>query len=235
MICLIDICCEEVCVQLHRTLQTVLWLGFAGCIPAFGQFSAISTPASAYTGATTLIPITAADGTVLTSLTNGLQTVTLSTSFYARTVPSAYWGTWGSPPNTESSTPRVLANTSPITSVTLALSLPASIFGFEIEPNLDSGFPINVNYYNGSTLLGTVSRNVAGNAGALLMAASSGTPITSVVITLSSGASGFAMAQFRYATVSAIPTLSSAALGALGLLLAGAGVLLARGRRIAGA
>jgi hypothetical protein len=76
----------------------------------------------------------------------------------------------------------------------------------------------------------------------LLMAASSGTPITSVVITLSSGASGFAMAQLRYTTWTAppppppaVPTLSTGALGALGLLLAGAGVLLARGRRIAGA
>jgi hypothetical protein len=232
-------------VQLHRTLQTVLWLGFAGCIPAFGQFSAISTPASAYTGATTPISISAADGTALTSLTNGIETITFSTSFYARTVPSAYWGTWGSPPNTESSTPRVLANTGPITSVTLALSLPASTFGFEIEPTLDPVFPISVNYYNGSTLLGTVSRNVAGNAGALLMAASSGAQITSVVITLSSDAAGdaagFAMAQFRYTKwtapppPSAVPTLSTGALGALSLLLAGAGVLLARGRRIAGA
>jgi len=230
MICLIDICCGEV-----PTFKAALWLGLAGCIPAFGQFSPISTPTPIYTGATTLIPITAADRTAVTSLKKGAQTITLSTSFSTATVPGLDWGTWGSPPNTESSTPRILGYYDPITSVTLTLSLPATTFGFEIEPDSDSVFPINVNYYNGSTLLGTVSRNVSGDAGALLVAASSITPITSVVITISSDAFGFAMAQFRYATVSAVPTLSTAALGALGLLLAGAGVLLARGQRIAGA
>lgn len=220
----------------YRTLKSALWLGLAGCIPAFGQqFSPISTPTASYTGSTTLIPITAPDDTPLTSLTNGTETITLSTAFYAETVPNFAWNTWGSPPNTESSTPRILANFTPVTSVTLTLSLPAATFGFEVEPDQDGSFPVSVNFYNGSTLLGTVSRNITGDAGALLMAASSTTPITSVVITIPAGADGFAMAQFRYANVSSVPTLSTAAFGALGLLLTGAGALLARARRTAGA
>jgi hypothetical protein len=169
----------------------------------------------------------------LTSLTNGTQTITLSTAFIAQTVPSVVWGTWGSPPNTESSTPRILASTTAVTSVTLTLSLPSTTFGFEIEPNVYNTFTVSVDFYNGSTLLGTVSRTINGNAGALLAAASgTTTPITSVVITTPASANGFAMAQFRYAKANppTIPTLSTAALSALGLLLAGAGALLARAK-----
>ena len=219
----------------YRTLKSALWLGLAGCVPAFGQFSPILTPTLSYTGSTTLIPITAPDTTPLTSLTDGTETITLSTAFSAETVPDLDWATWGSPPNTESSTPRILANFTPVTSVTLTLSLPASTFGFEIEPDQVGSFLVNVNFYNGSTLLGTVSRNISGNAGALLTAASATARITSVVITIPAGADGFGMAQFRYATAIPVPTLSTAALGALGLLLAGAGALLARARRTAGA
>jgi hypothetical protein len=223
-------------VQLYRTLKTALWLGLAECIPAFGQFSPISTPTSTYTGATTLIPITAADGTSLTSLTNGTQTITLSAPFFAESPPSLYWGPWGSPPNTESSTPRILANPTPVTSVTLNLSLPSTTFGFEIQPNIWDTFTVSANFYHGATLLGTVSQSISGDAGALLAAASSTTPITSVVITIPADANGFAMAQFRYFPQAsppppAVPTLSTAAVGTLGLLLAGAGALLARRSR----
>jgi hypothetical protein len=185
-----------------------------------------------YTGSTTLIPITAVDGTSLTSLTNGTQTITLSTPFIAGSVSSVYWGPWGSPPNTESSTPRVLTNTTPVTSVTLTPSVPCTTFGFEIEPNVWDTFTVSVNFYHGGTLLGTVSQSINGNGGAKLAAASSSTTITSVVITISADASGFAMAQFRYiaAPTIPIPTLSTAAVAALGLLLAGAGALLARAK-----
>jgi hypothetical protein len=229
-------------VEVCRTLKTVLWLAFAGCIPAFGEFSPISTPTTAYTGSTTLIPITAANGTLLTSLTDGTQTIALSTAFSAQTVPSAVWAGWGSPPNTESSTPRILAytgqmaNITPITSLTLTPSLPCTTFGFEIEPDVWDFFTVSANFYSGSILIGTVSRSINGNAGALLMAASSNAPITSVVITISEDANGFAMAQFRYTKAStspAIPTLRTAAVGALGLLLAGAGALLARAKSTA--
>jgi hypothetical protein len=198
-------------------------------------------PTPSYTGSTTLIPITVPDNTPVTSLTStdGKETITLSTAFSAQTVGIGFftWSTWGSPPNTESSTPRILAYFNPITSVTLTLSLPASTFGFEIEPDQIGLFPVSVSFYNGSTLLGTVQRNINGNAGALLTAASSTTPITSVAIAIPADALGFAMAQFRYAQVipPTVPALSTAALGALGLLLAGAGTLLARARRTAGA
>jgi hypothetical protein len=79
--------------------------------------------------------------------------------------------------------------------VTLNLSLPCTTFGFEIEPDEWDMFPVSTRFYNGSTLLGTVSQNINGDAGAMLAAATSTTPITRVVITVPAEANGFAMAK----------------------------------------
>lgn len=219
--------------RLRQLLTVTLLLGFAECFPAFGQFFPISSPTATYTGSTIVIPITAANGTSMTSLTDGAQTITLSTAFSAQTVPSGGWATWGAPPNTESSTPRVLAVFSPLTSATLTLSAPSLTFGFEVEPDNFGTFTVSATFFNGSTALGTVTRNVTGNAGALLAAGSSTTPITSVVLSAPAAAQGFAMAQFRYGNVvigtpTPVPTLGTSALGGLSMLLIAAGSLLAR-------
>ena len=198
--------------------------------PAFAQFSQFSTPNSGYTSGTTLIAITPPNGTSMSTITDGVQTVTLSTALTARTVPGGGWSTWGSPPNTESATPRVLAIYTAVTSFTMTLSAASRIFGFEIEPNTFGVFTITASFMNGATVLGTITRDVNGNAGALLMGASSGPPITSVVVTMPSGTGGFAIAQLRYQlpTATAIPALSPVGVGGLAALLAAAGVMLAR-------
>jgi hypothetical protein len=120
-----------------------------------------------------------------------------------------------------------------VTSLTLTLSAPASIFGFEIEPDTFAVFTINAAFYSGGTLLGTVSQPINGGGGALLAAGSSTLPITSVVVTAPSGANGFAMAQFRYAPAgaTAVPTLRTTAMLGLGGLLAAAGALLAQAQK----
>ena len=181
----------------RRVIAAAMWLGLAGSIPAFGQFAPIASPTAAYTGSTTLIPITGSDGTAVPSITDGTQTIMFSSALSAATVPSGGWATWGAPPNTESSTPRVLTNFTTNT-LTMTLSVPSHTFGFEIEPDSFGAFLITANFYNGSTLLGTVSRTVNGDAGALLAAGSDTTTITSVVITAASGANGFAVAELRY-------------------------------------
>lgn len=211
--------------------------------PAFGQLTQISQPTTTYTSTTTLVPITVADGTVVTSITNGAETIGLgsiapNTSFFtARSIPSGGWTSWGSPPNTESSTPRVVGEDIQVTSLTLTLSAPVTTFGFEIEPDSFVSSTINAAYYSGGTLLGTISQSINGHAGALLVAGSSTLPITSVVITAPAGASGFAMAQFRYAGLvsGAVPTLNTASIVGLGLLLAAAGALLAQAQKRPGA
>ncbi|MGB9458131.1 MAG: hypothetical protein WCB12_18920 [Bryobacteraceae bacterium] len=219
--------------RLNRIVAAVVWLGLVGCIPAFGQFVSIAYPIPAYTGSTTVIPITVTDGTSVPSLTDGTQTITFSTALHAATVPTS-WQTWGSPPYTESSTPRVLTDFG-ATSLTLTLSVPAHTLGFEIESDAFAIVPFTANFYSGGTLLGTVSITVNGHAGALLAGGSDRATITSVVVTTTAAAGGFAMAQLRYGSVSLVgtPAPSSIFTGGLGMLLLAAGALLARARRSA--
>jgi hypothetical protein len=196
----------------------VVWVAVFGAANAFAQFNVISTPDAAYTSSTTVMAIPGANLSTATTLTDGTETLTYSNTVSVRTVPGGGWSTWNSPPAVESSTPKVHAITTGLTSFTITLSSPQRIFGFEFEPN-NGTQPVTVTYFNGGTILGTISQTVAGVSGALLFAASSdGEPITSVTITIPASASGFAMAQFRYGnTISAIPTLSD--YGMIGMAL----------------
>ncbi len=230
---------------LDRILIAGVVLGLPGSVPAFAQFVPIATPTAAYTGATTLIPITQPDcsgspppgnPTTLNSLSAGPQTVTFSAVMTVNTAGvfpncGGGWASWGLPPNTETSTPRVLDTSS--TALTMTLAVPASIFGFEVEPanSCPISFPcpynITATFFNGGTQLGAISLNLNGNAGAMLEAASSATPITRVVVTAALGSGGFGIAQLRYAPVTVpatVPTLNDIALLALAFLLATAGL-----------
>jgi hypothetical protein len=220
-----------------RSFRTLLWIGLAAALPASAQFYVISTPTAQYTGNTTVLPIVAANFASVASLTAGGQTVTFTPSLTAASIGTG-WNFWGAPPNTESSTPRLLETDPGVTTVTLALSAPATTFGFELDPANVAGSPFSMTatFLNGATTVGTITRTIAFN-GALLMAGSSATPITSVVITAPGAAGGFAIAQLRFgnvllAPVSTVPALGTAGLGTLGLLLAAAGSLLARRRQI---
>jgi hypothetical protein len=209
----------------------------AAVTPLFAQFTPVNTPTGSYTSSTTLIPITGSNGASVASITNGVQTVTFSTNLDIHTVPSGGWATWGAPPNTESATPRVVGTYSALTSLTLTLSAPSYTVGFEVEPSsfVSPTYSITATFMSGATTLGSVTRSVAGNAGALLAAASSGTPITSVVLTIPAAAQGFAIAQFRYATTNpfvTVPVLSTTGVCGLGMLLAAAGAMLARKQQL---
>ena len=59
-------------------------------------------------GTTNLASDIPADGTTTTSLTDGIETVSFSQTMTAATVPGGGFSNWGSPPNTETNTPRVL-------------------------------------------------------------------------------------------------------------------------------
>lgn len=167
---------------------------------AWGQFVTFSQPTSLYTSTTTLVntPGAAPDFTLVPSATDGIRTFTFSPSLSARTVPGGGWLTWGSPPNTEGSTPRVLFNTS-VSPLVITMDQPVAIFGVEIEPNLFGTFLTTATFKNGATVVGTVSRNITGAAGALLAAASACASFTSVEIS-APGAGGFAIARLRYST-----------------------------------
>ncbi len=190
--------------------------------PAFAGFITFAQPTPAYTADTTLIPIAAPDYQFLTSISDGSLTVSFNQTMQARTVPGS-WGSWGAPPNTESSTPRVLDDFYQLPTVTFTLSQPEQIFGFEAEPTLIGLHNISASFYDGGTLVGQISRNLQGYAGALLFAASTDEAFTSVVVTANAGADGFAIAELRFAPPPAVPEPASVV-----FVLAGAALLAAR-------
>lgn len=195
---------------------TALVLGVVGTAQA-GMIS-ITSPDAAYQAGTTLIPITEPDFTNINSLTDGSVTISFSSALNTRTVPTGGWATWSSAPDAETSTPRVAA-TNGVASVTFTFSQALDIFGIEIEPDPFSVFTITAEFFNGATSLGTISRDVDGNAGARLFAADAtdGDAFTSVTVSM---IDGFAIANARYAVaevpVPATVALFSAALAGLG-------------------
>ena len=148
-------------------------------------------------GTTNMASSIPADGTSTTSLSDGTETVSFSQTMTAATVPGGGFNNWGSPPNTESNTPRVLFN-STIDSVTLSLSTATATFGVEMETDVFGTNSLKAQFYDGATLLGTISQSVTTPNGALLFAASTNQAFTSVVLSTPGGGLGIAIAQVRY-------------------------------------
>jgi len=164
------------------------------------QAAFIVQPTAAYIAETTLIPITDPDGTLVPSLTDGTQTLTFTPgTFFAETAGTVGWSTWSSPPFAENPFPRVLANYT-ASMLTIDLSLPSLVFGFELEPDPFDTHTFAAEFFSGATSLGTQSIAVVGNAGARLFALdnTSGLAVDRVVISTASADIGFALANFRY-------------------------------------
>jgi hypothetical protein len=192
--------------------------------PARADFIPIAMPDAAYLSGTSMLGLGAVpDFTVLTSLSDGTQTASFDIGVAALSVPTT-WTSWGSPPNTESATPRVLW-TNGFTSMQINLSFPAFTFGFEAQPNTTVFSNLTVDFFSLGLLVGSISLDVDGNGGARLFAARTTTDAFDMVVI--SGLDDFAIANLRYDAVS-IPEP-----GSMALLVAGLGVplLLRRGGR----
>jgi hypothetical protein len=198
---------------------TIIPVVFLACTAMqAGTITFISQPDAAYTSATTLIPITDPEGSVIGSLSDSNLTI----SFFSGGSPELMqvdqvpdsWATWGAPPNTESSTPTVLASFDTDTEILYQLSQPVSTFGMELEPDdTANAHDITASFLLSGVPQATLTLNVNGNGGALLFAATGG---RFDAIDVSSDVD-FAAAEFRYEPV---PEPSSwifmaAALGAL--------------------
>lgn len=171
----------------------VLMMGStAGLLRSQGTFTEIPSPNTDYINSTTLFSVSVPDGSSVTSLSQGPQIVNFSIPMRAASVPTT-WATWNCPPSTESCTPRVLWAYS-ATSVTLTFSVPVTTVGFEAEPDPFEVHTITATFKYGTTVLGTISLPINGDAGAQLEAATDTQPITSVVI---SSDTDFAIAQLR--------------------------------------
>jgi hypothetical protein len=183
----------------------------------------IPQPVASYTSTTNLINISALSGNV-TSITGGALTVNFSTSMAVlKTGVTNGWGVWNSPPATEGNKPTVLY-TKGSNDVVMTLSSPVSLFGFEAQPDLSDTETMKASYYDaGNVLLGTLTLNVSGNAGALLFAVSTGVNDIAKIDVADSGSGGtgcagcdFALAQVRF---SQTPEPVTFYLAGLGLLL----------------
>jgi hypothetical protein len=199
--------------KLTRLAATALTVVALFSSAARADFIPIALPDAIYLGATTGLGFADPDFSVLTSVTDGTQVAAFDIGTGALTVPTT-WATWGSPPSTESATPRVLW-TNGFTSMTIKLALPSFIFGFEAEPSTLGVSNLSVDFFSLGVLIGEISLDVDGNAGARLFAASTTTNAFDMIVI--TGTDDFAIANLRYAAAAVIPEPGSAILVLLGL------------------
>lgn len=199
-------------------------------------FTPISSPDATYLASTTYIdPSGIQDDTNVTSISDGTQTVTFSladgSAVYhvnKRTAPGGGWATWSQVPDSQRSPngelPVFWSNGAQV--LRFGLSTPVNIFGFEAEPNPLTVHTMTAKFYDASdNLLGTISRDVNGNAGARLFAARSDVPIKYVVFRSDVD---WAVGAFRYGTQGSAPVIPEP--GTM-LLMSIGGLAIGLGRR----
>lgn len=181
-------------------------------VPASAGIIQTLQPNATYVTNTGLASIVGAQGTTVGSVTNGVITVNFSVIQEIANMGSG-WGSWGTPPDTESSNPRVLFDSLGGSTLTMTFSDPVITFGLEAEPDFFGFFDITMKFYNGVTLLGSLTRSIDGDGGARLLAGTTdGAPITSAVLTGTN--SSFAIGNIR----TSVPEPASFALFGAGLV-----------------
>ncbi len=173
-------------------LSALLLLG----LPAFADSWTVfpqPTPGGQYVTETT--DFGGGDGSL--NFITSLGPFTFSNPQSENSVPGS-WATWGSPPNTESSTPNVLYNEG-FSTLHVDVSGSFNTTGFELEPDQFQQETIDVIYHSSDGDAFTLTLMPNGSAGALLFAVQDDTPgstITSIDITDEAG-DDFATAQWR--------------------------------------
>ncbi len=163
-------------------------------LPAYADasFTTYSQPGGLYVNLTTNYGGGDGSGGTLFSL----GPFNFSSGMLEFSVPGS-WATWNCPPATESCTPNVLYSNG-ATSLTLMLPFPMNVAGFELEPDQFAVETFTATYYAAdlTTVLGTITLDVNGSAGALLFAASDSSDFGKIVIINTAG-DDFAIAQLR--------------------------------------
>ncbi|HWJ30663.1 MAG TPA: hypothetical protein VNS32_29285 [Flavisolibacter sp.] len=168
---------------------------------ATGSINMIQFPDSSYTRATKKIDITGlTEFQSYKSVTDGNQTFSFSYDLLKETAFSS-WNTWSSPPYSESIQAAILFTGFMDVPLTINLTKPSTTVGFELEPNAYVISTFSVEFYSGSTLVGTIIQDVDGYYGARLFAATSKSKaFDRIQIKVIDGIypSGFAIANLRY-------------------------------------
>jgi hypothetical protein len=194
----------------------------------------ISQPTALYVNSTTLIDISGlSDYASVPSISGGGLTVTFAPTMVKLSIPGE-WSSWGTPPATELNTaacPGLGINCPPVlwsngsASVTMFLSSPESVFGFEAEPDNPAAEPMSATFYMVGGTTSSINLSPSGDYGALLFALSSTVPISKVVLTSQVG-DDFAIANVRF-SATPLPEPSGLLLVVTGL----AGLAVAARRR----
>ena len=192
------------------------------CVHAQGTFQPIYLPDAAYLSDTTKLTISAPNGYFVGGLSDSSLTASLSAGGgYFPPIGASTFGSWSSPPYSESSNPgQVLYYSNPYLpdrSLYISFSRPLKTFGVEIEVEMwNVTSPITATFFHGTTPMGSITQTIGGVQGARLFAAHTDTAsFDRVVISDPSSPSGFGIGQFRYA---AVPEPSTAVLFVLGFL-----------------
>jgi PEP-CTERM motif len=164
---------------------------------ARGGFVVIPQPNAAYLASTIVFDIPSS-GPAVQSLAAGNLTITFSAPMTPVPTATLY---------SQQQSSRVLTFNEPV-----------GTFGLEMNPNLTGFFPapMTAKFFNGDTLLGTISQNVSQHSPKLFAATDTDTPFTSVQLSTVSSTFGFLISDVR-AEVAA-PEPASLGLFGLGLL-----------------
>ena len=159
---------------------------------------AIARPTRAYRRATCKLRFDRrAVGTSFTKVRGCANQVTISRRARRAQVPTT-WRTWSPRPFSEDPTPAV--GILPRDNIRFTFRRTVRVAGFEIEPNTFSTARVTVRFFaRNGRVLGTIRRNVDGNAGARLFALQTRRPLIKRMSVQVEDDRGFAVAQIRAA------------------------------------
>jgi hypothetical protein len=154
-----------------------------------------NNPNAGYIASTCLVSLAAIpDFTPVNSVSGCGQTVGFSLMLDKRSVPAS-WPIWGIPPQAETASPHTLYMTGAVSLIVKFLT-PRRIAGVEAQPAAAGVHPFKAVYYDiNATIIGTVARNINGNASKLLAAKTQAT--TKVAFIVITSDVNFSIAQIR--------------------------------------
>lgn len=177
--------------------------GAASQRPAARGFEVFRRPVARYTRHSCVIDLSKFDDWSMHSKLRGCgETIRFSSPFMRMTVPETWAGLWPCPPLTESCQPHVMYSDH-VDTATIDFAKTVFTGGFEYEPAEWQVERITVSFFAGpkgsGSVVGSITRDVNGKAGARLFAARTTTGFRSIVVTNNSS-DDFAIAQVRVHT-----------------------------------